>query len=103
VAIINKKDGKVRVKEAPMILMNQEVKSVKAKLADANLDERVTSADRRALGETFGTRKAQTAIKSYERGKIDVESMGAVRSHVADIIEEKASTFQTQSTQLPYL
>ncbi len=42
---------------------------------------------RNALGETFGTKKAQKAIRAAERNKVDVSAMQGVTSHIQGSIE----------------
>jgi hypothetical protein len=51
---------------------------------------------RTALGETFGTKKAQAAIRARERNKIDVSAMQGVMEHVVEGIERAAEALPTK-------
>lgn len=43
---------------------------------------------RNALGETFGTKKAKSQIRSDERNKVDVVAMEGIKGHLMDSIAE---------------
>lgn len=47
------------------------------------------------MGETFGTRKALTAIRSYERGQIDMSTLAAVQDQIQSTIDDKAQHLET--------
>lgn len=51
---------------------------------------------RNTLGETFGTRKAQKAIRAAERDKIDVSAMQGVTDHIQGSIENNTKSLPTK-------
>lgn len=51
------------------------------------------------MGETFGTRRAKQAIRSYDRGQIDVSTLANVTSHIEGAIDEKAINIPTPGLQ----
>ena len=59
-----------------------------------SLSER--SLQRNILGETFGTKKAQKAIRASERNKVDVSAMDDVTVHIQDSIDANTKTLPTQ-------
>jgi hypothetical protein len=42
--------------------------------------------------------KSQRAIRSYERGLIDVNTLSSVADHISSAIDEKAKQLQTPGT-----
>ncbi|THH26921.1 hypothetical protein EUX98_g7263 [Antrodiella citrinella] len=53
-------------------------------------------AQRNKLGETFGTKKAKTAIRAQERNRIDVDAMRGAAGHIQDRIEENTTSLPTR-------
>jgi DNA-directed RNA polymerase I subunit RPA49 len=51
---------------------------------------------RNALGATFGTKKAQAAIRARERNKIDVDAMKTVAGNLQSTIEGNTTNLPTQ-------
>jgi len=51
---------------------------------------------RNALGATFGTKKAQAAIRAHERNKIDIDAMKAVTGNLQSTIEGNTINLPTQ-------
>lgn len=51
---------------------------------------------RNRLGETFGTKKAQSAIRAAERNRVDVDAMRGVAMHLQDRIQENTESLPTQ-------
>ena len=97
IGIFDKERKKVILRQVPLVHIDQSVKAVKSVLASSNLQTRISTGDRRSLGETFGTRKAQSAIKAYDRGKIEIGNMKSVAGHITNAIEVKAETLQAPS------
>lgn len=56
---------------------------------------------RTALGETFGTKKAQAAIRARERNRVDVRAMEGVMGFVMDGIEKGAEGLMTMGLYHP--
>ncbi|THG97457.1 hypothetical protein EW145_g7611 [Phellinidium pouzarii] len=54
---------------------------------------------RNLLGEAFGSRKAQKAIRAAERNKVDVSAMASVTGHIQDSIEANTLSLPTQGKQ----
>lgn len=50
---------------------------------------------KRDLGEAFGTRKAKSAIKSYDRGQIDISAVSQYKKQLNAIIDESAAQMDT--------
>jgi DNA-directed RNA polymerase I subunit RPA49 len=77
VAIHNKRTSTTIFRPAPLHVLQREPKALKGIPPAA-----VTSADRlaarNALGASFGTKKAQAALRAQERNKIDVSAMQGV-------------------------
>jgi len=51
---------------------------------------------RNALGATFGTKKAQAAIRARERNRIDIDAMKAVTGNLQSTIEGNTTNLPTQ-------
>lgn len=102
VGVLDESSGKLHLQEAPVFHMNRTIKALKNRIistvpGDVNGDvaTRISTQNRRDLGETFGTRKSQKAIKSYERGQIEMHHLSSVAVHLASAIDVKADTMQT--------
>jgi DNA-directed RNA polymerase I subunit RPA49 len=75
--------------------LTRRVKALKGlETAPVTLKERVEA--RNALGESFGTKKAQAAIRSAERNKVDVAAMEGVMDHLVDRIEQSTGALPSK-------
>ena len=82
---------------APLHILTRQVKALKhLKSIAPTAAERLQA--RNALGETFGTKKAQAAIRAYERNKVDVSAMENVAGMLQDRIEEGTENLPTKGT-----
>lgn len=86
---------KISLSQAKMIEMNHSIKALKSSIADSNLETRISNTQKRDLGTTFGTSKAIKAIRSYDRGQIDLNSLSSVKSHIQSSIDDKAKDLDT--------
>lgn len=93
--VLDPETGKLRVSQAQVVPVTQQIKALKSALADSQLDQRISNLARRDLGETFGTRKAQAAIRAYERGQIDMATLSTVKDHIELSIDHKAKDLDT--------
>jgi A49-like RNA polymerase I associated factor len=97
VAVYNRRTHKTVVRLAPLHIFAREVKSLKvAKPIQPTAQE--WRAARTALGESFGTKKAQAATKAAERNKVDVAAMEGVIEHIVDSIEKNTEALPPQGT-----
>ncbi|ETW79765.1 hypothetical protein HETIRDRAFT_440794 [Heterobasidion irregulare TC 32-1] len=94
-AVHHPSTGKVVLQPAPLHILTRQVKALKhlkpiAPTAAEHLQAR------NALGETFGTKKAQAAIRAYQRNKVDVSAMENVAGMLQDRIEEGTENLPTK-------
>ncbi|KAH8112061.1 Rpa49 subunit specific to nuclear RNA polymerase I [Phellopilus nigrolimitatus] len=96
IGVRNKRTNVMTLRPAPMEILARRVKALKdlAPAAATNLTERIEQ--RNMLGETFGTRKAQKAIRAAERNKVDVSAMEGVSGHIQDSIDANTKSLPTQ-------
>ncbi|KLO18764.1 Rpa49 subunit specific to nuclear RNA polymerase I [Schizopora paradoxa] len=95
VGVRNKRTNVVTIRPAPIQVFTRNVKALKNLTPIASSSaERIAA--RNALGETFGTKKAQKAIRAAERNKVDVSAMQGVTSHIQESIEAKTQSLPTQ-------
>ena len=96
IGVHNKKTNVVTIRPAPMQIMTRRVKGLKnlAPAPSTSSTERIVQ--RNTLGETFGTKKAQKAIRAAERNKIDVSAMQGVTDHIQDSIESNTKSLPTK-------
>ncbi|KAI9221091.1 RNA polymerase I associated factor, A49-like protein [Blastocladiella britannica] len=74
VGVVDRERGKVRIMRAPVVHLDPKLKLVSATV-DERVDKSSMMASRNALGETFGNKRAKSAIKAIERGKIDADAL----------------------------
>ena len=55
---------------------------------------------RNKLGETFGTKKAQSAIRAQERNRVDVDAMRGVAVHLQESIQQNTESLPTKGAYL---
>lgn len=96
IGVRNKKTNTIMLRPAPMHILSRRVKALKnlAPAPSISLSER--SLQRNILGETFGTKKAQKAIRASERNKVDVSAMDDVTVHIQASIDSNTKTLPTQ-------
>ena len=95
VGVRNKRTNVVTIRPAPIQVFSRNVKALKGLASVASSStERIVA--RNQLGETFGTKKSQKAIRAAERNKVDVSAMQGVTSHIQGSIEAKTQSLPTQ-------
>ena len=96
----NTRTRKTIFRPAPLHVLTREVKALKnTEPAPVTVKERLEA--RAALGHSFGTKKAQAAIRAQERNKVDVNAMQGVMEHVVDGIEKGVEALPTQGELSP--
>lgn len=95
VAVHDKSTGKTIFRPAPLHILTRRVKRLKnIQPTPTTVSQRIEA--RNALGVTFGTKKAQAAIRARERNKIDVDAMRAVTGNLQSTIEDNTTNLPTQ-------
>lgn len=95
VAVHDKRTGKTIFRPAPLHILTRQVKRLKAiQPTPVTIPQRIEA--RNALGATFGTKKAQAAIRARERNKIDVDAMKAVTGNLQSTIGGNTTNLPTQ-------
>lgn len=95
VAVHNKRTGKTFFRPAPLHILTRRVKRLKTiQPTPVTIAQRIEA--RNALGATFGTKKAQAAIRARERNKIDIDAMKAVTGNLQSTIEDNTTNLPTQ-------
>ncbi|KAI0312268.1 RNA polymerase I associated factor A49-like protein [Amylostereum chailletii] len=95
VALYRPSLAKVVLQPAPLHIMARQVKAHKNFVPRAPSTTEFKLA-RTQLGETFGTKKAQAAIRAYERNKVDVGAMEQVAGALQSRIEEGTENLPTK-------
>lgn len=99
VAVHNKRTGKTFFRPAPLHILTRRVKRLKnIQPTPVTVAQRIEA--RNALGVTFGTKKAQAAIRARERNKIDIDAMKAVTGKLQSTIEGNTTNLPTQGGHL---
>ena len=95
VAVHDKRTGKTFFRPAPLHILTRQVKRLKSiQPTPVTTTQRIEA--RNALGATFGTKKAQAAIRAHERNKIDIDAMKAVTGKLQSTIEGNTANLPTQ-------
>ena len=83
------------IRQAPLRVFTGRVKALKSlpSLVSTSAEEKLQQ--RNALGETFGTKKAQKAIRAAERNKVDVSAMEGVTEHIQESIAVNTKSLPT--------
>ena len=94
VAVHDKRTSRTIFRPAPLHILARRVKRLKSiQPTPATVAQRIEA--RNALGATFGTKKAQAAIRARERNKIDVDAMKAVTGNLQSTIEGNTTNLPT--------
>jgi DNA-directed RNA polymerase I subunit RPA49 len=97
VGIYNKRTKTTTVRPVPLHILTRQVKALKnLKPIEVSAEERMKL--RNKLGETFGTKKAQAAIRAQERNRVDVDAMRGVAAHLQERIQENTESLPTLGT-----
>ncbi|KAK0189600.1 RNA polymerase I associated factor, A49-like protein [Armillaria mellea] len=72
---------------APLHSLARTVKALKSVPASSIPTQLAYREARNALGESFGTKKSQAAIRARERNKVDISAMNGVMGYVQDAID----------------
>jgi DNA-directed RNA polymerase I subunit RPA49 len=83
------------LRPAPLHLLNRRVKVLKG-LEHPEMVALQWREARTALGETFGTKKAQASMRAHERNRVDVSAMESVAGHLQERIELNTGTLPTR-------
>ncbi|KZT23008.1 Rpa49 subunit specific to nuclear RNA polymerase I [Neolentinus lepideus HHB14362 ss-1] len=95
VGIHDKRTGITTLCSAPLHVFSRQVKALKG-LEPAAVTAAQRLEARNALGEIFGTKKAQAIIRARERNKVDVSAMQNVAGHLQDRIENNTINLPTK-------
>ncbi|EJD05049.1 Rpa49 subunit specific to nuclear RNA polymerase I [Fomitiporia mediterranea MF3/22] len=110
IGIHNKRTNTLLLRPAPLQILGRRVKALKnlAPAPSTSSTERIEQ--RNTLGEMFGTRKAQKAIRTAERNRVDVDAMEGVVGHIQESVEsgtrglpsqEEAKELADSTRQIP--
>ncbi|TFK95422.1 A49-like RNA polymerase I associated factor-domain-containing protein [Pterulicium gracile] len=111
IAVHNTRTGETVFRPAPLHLLERTVKAHKAIKVENTVPLAYAEA-RTALGQTFGTKKAQAALRAAERNKVDITAMqgvvGTLQSTIAAATEglpseEQAAVTAAAARQIPPL
>lgn len=95
VAVHDKRTGKTFFRPVPLHILTRKVKRLKSiQPTPVTVTQRIEA--RNALGATFGTKKAQAAIRAHERNRIDIDAMKAVTGKLQSTIEDNTTNLPTQ-------
>jgi DNA-directed RNA polymerase I subunit RPA49 len=95
--VYNKEKKEIAIREAKVVDMNINVKNldnieIKGKKRGAE------SESRRSLGQTFGTKKARSAISAFERGQIDISTVNCVSKTIKKTIRNNSKVKNSESS-----
>lgn len=101
-AIYNKEENSVQLVPAPLVRVDSMVKSKMAYNGprirqEANQTQ--YSAQRAALGEAFGTRKAKQAIRNQQRNKIESDQLADLESAIVGTVKTSTSNLPSQQSR----
>ena len=97
IGIRDKTANKVVIREAPLHILARQVKSLKSLDSLAITLESQTHVEaKNTLGDAFGSKKAQAAIRAKERNRVDVTAMEGVAGHLQDRIEANTENLPTK-------
>ncbi|KAL5478826.1 RPA49 [Sanghuangporus weigelae] len=104
IGIRNKRTNTLLLRPSPLQILGRRVKALKdlAPLPSTSFsfseENRTTERmeQRAALGETFGTKKAQKALRMAERNRVDVSAMEGVVGHIQESVELGTKSLPTQ-------
>ncbi|KAI9202085.1 RNA polymerase I associated factor, A49-like protein [Polychytrium aggregatum] len=94
VGVYNKRDGTVKLREAPTFRIATLVKSQTMGRSELIGDKNMAA--RNVLGESFGTKKKQKEIRAYERNQVDINTLKDIAGIISDQLHDKASAIPTQ-------
>ena len=87
-----------------MHILSRQVKALKNLAPAPSTHSTERTLQRNVLGETFGTKKAQKAIRASERNKVDVSAMDDVTGFIQDSIDANTNSLPTPGmSYLPML
>lgn len=97
IGIRDKSTNKVILRQAPLHVLSRDVKAFKSldPLASPLANQERAQA-RNMLGQAFGSKKAQQAIRAMERNRVDVSAMEGVASILQDRIEAATESLPTK-------
>ncbi|KAI6148088.1 Rpa49 subunit specific to nuclear RNA polymerase I [Pisolithus tinctorius] len=87
IGVHDKKTGKTTIRPAPLHILTRDVKALKGQEPIAVSALQPLEA-RAALGESFGIKKAELAIKTQEQNKVDVSAMETAVDHLQESIQK---------------
>ncbi|KAH9852921.1 RNA polymerase I associated factor A49-like protein [Lenzites betulinus] len=94
IGVHDKRTNTTTLRPVPLHILTRQVKALKnLRPIEVSTEERM--AQRNKLGEAFGTKKAQAAIRARERNRVDVDAMKNVAGHLQDTIMQNTETLPT--------
>ncbi|KAI0830235.1 RNA polymerase I associated factor A49-like protein [Trametes gibbosa] len=94
IGVHDKRTNTTTLRPVPLHILTREVKALKnLRPIEVSTEERM--AQRNKLGEAFGTKKAQAAIRARERNRVDIDAMKNVAGHLQDTIMQNTETLPT--------
>ncbi|EJD43879.1 RNA polymerase I associated factor, A49-like protein [Auricularia subglabra TFB-10046 SS5] len=96
VGIYDKTTNTLCVRRAPLHVLERRVKRLKTFKTSTDAAADAFQQARAELGSTFGTKKAQAAIRAAARNKVDVNAMRSVADHLQARIEVQTKALPTK-------
>ncbi|KAL5525143.1 RPA49 [Sanghuangporus sanghuang] len=104
IGIRNKRTNTLLLRPSPLQILGRRVKALKDLVplpsTSFSLSEQARATERMeqraALGETFGTQKAQKALRATQRNRVDVSAMEDVVGHIQESVELGTKSLPTQ-------
>ncbi|KAI0759036.1 RNA polymerase I associated factor, A49-like protein [Fomes fomentarius] len=94
IGVHDKRTNNTTLRPMPLHVLTRQVKALKnLKPIEVSKEERMEL--RNNLGEAFGTKKAQAAIRARERNRVDIDAMKDVAGHLQDTIMQNTDTLPT--------
>ncbi|KIJ47295.1 hypothetical protein M422DRAFT_164274, partial [Sphaerobolus stellatus SS14] len=97
IGIHDKKTNTVVLRQAPLHVLSRQVKALKSLESLAvTLESQGHAQAKNTLGDAFGSKKAQQAIRAKERNRVDVAAMESVAAHLQNSIEANTESLPTK-------
>lgn len=91
IGVYNKTDGSLTFYETPIYSMSVSVLTHKEAVNGSTPNRTQGMTARKLLGEAFGTSRVQSAIRSVEQSRINIQSLASVSQAINTSVEEKVS------------
>ncbi|KAI8990415.1 RNA polymerase I associated factor A49-like protein [Trametes punicea] len=94
IGVHDRRTNTTTLRPVPLHILTRQVKALKnLRPIEVSTEERMQQ--RNNLGETFGTKKAQAAIRARERNRVDIDAMKNVAGHLQDTIMQNTESLPT--------